>query len=121
MSEEWWGYQGEGTDYIVVFVTTSDKNEALNIAQTLVLEKLCACVNIIEPVVSVFFWKGKIERAPEVLMILKTLSNLFPELLRRIKELHSYDVPEVIAVPIIGGNPSYLNWIKEVTENLLME
>lgn len=118
---EFWALDEEGIKYLVVFVTTRDKEEALHIAEELVSEKLCACVNIIDSLTSVFTWKGKIERAGECLMIIKTQVELFPELVDRVKALHSYDVPEVIALPILAGNPSYLKWIDEVSGNLLIE
>ncbi len=115
------GYEEEGIGYLAVLVTTKDKAEALMIAEQVVSEKLCACANLIEPVTSVFLWKGNIEHAAECLMIIKTPSDLFRPLLDRIKQLHSYDVPEIIALPILAGNPSYLKWIDEVTGNLLMD
>jgi len=121
MGDTIWDFEEEGIRYLVILATTKDKEEALQIAETLVTEKLCACVNVIDSVTSVFTWKGNLERAFECLLIIKTAIDLFPEILARIKELHSYDVPEIIALPILGGNPSYLRWIDEVTGNFLIE
>ena len=112
---------GAEIQYLVVLVTTKDKEEALSIAEVLVSEKLCACVNIVDSVVSVFTWNGKIERSTEGLMIIKTQVEAFSDLLERVKELHSYDVPEIIALPIIAGNPSYLKWIEELVGDYHLE
>ncbi len=100
--------------HLVVFVTTASKEEAMKIAEEVVEKKLGACVNIIHPVISVFTWKGKIEKAEEGLLIIKTTIERFSQLLEKIKQLHSYDVPEIIALPVLAGNSSYLNWIDEV-------
>jgi len=121
MAEIWSGYEEENVRYLVVFVTCKDKDEAMSIAEVLVTEKLAACANVIEPAVSIYMWKGKIERSIEAFMIIKTQIDAFPELVTRIKELHSYDVPEIIALPIMGGNPAYLKWIDEVTSDYLLE
>jgi len=107
--------------HLVIMVTTPDKEQAITIARTLVSEKLCACVNIIDPITSIYTWKGKIEQDREVLMLIKTRDALFGKLTARIKELHSYDVPEIIALPILAGNPSYLKWIDEVCGNYLID
>ncbi len=121
MGETIWDFEEEGIRYLVILVTVKNKEEALEMAEALVSNKLCACVNVIDSVTSVFTWKGAVERANECLMIIKTAIDLFPEILNRIKELHSYDVPEIIALPILGGNPSYLKWIEEVTGGSLIE
>lgn len=106
---------GEEITYVVVFVTTSSEEEGSKIAGALVEEETAACVNMIKGVRSIFKWKGKIEEETEVLMIIKTRVERLPELIARVKALHSYDVPEIIALPIVDGNPSYLQWIEEVT------
>jgi periplasmic divalent cation tolerance protein len=107
--------------YLVVFVTTKDREEAMSIAEVLVSERLAACANVLEPVVSVYTWKGKLERSAEALMIIKTHADVFPLLVERVKELHSYDVPEIIGIPITGGNPAYLKWIDEATTDHLLD
>lgn len=101
------------TDYIVVLVTAKNRAEAEKISQTLLEEKLVACVNIIDSVVSFFRWQGKIDRAEECLIIMKTHKRLFAELVERVKVLHSYDVPEVLALPVFEGSSDYLGWIKD--------
>jgi len=103
------------TDYIVVFVTAPE-NEAAALSKTLVEERLVACVNIVPGLRSIYWWQGKIEDEPEVLCIMKTRSNLFESLRDRVRELHSYEVEEIIALPILAGNLPYLDWIKENTK-----
>ncbi len=100
---------------IVVLVTASSVDEAKNIATTLVTEKLCACVNILPGVTSICSWDGKICDEREVLMIIKTGRNLFGDLEKRVSALHSYDVPEIIALPIKAGSQPYLDWIDQNT------
>ncbi len=105
------------TDYVVVFITTPNVIEARKISKTLVEEKLAACCNIVERVNSIYFWQGNIEDDFESLIIIKTKKDVFPELVRRVKELHKYTVPEIIALPIIEGSDSYLNWIDETVKH----
>jgi periplasmic divalent cation tolerance protein len=101
---------------IVVYITAPNEEEAAKIARAVVEERLAACVNIVKGVRSIYSWQGKIEDDAEVLMIVKTQRHLFESLERRVKELHSYTVPEIIALPIIEGSEDYLNWLKELTE-----
>lgn len=103
---------------ILVFITAADEDEAEKIARTVVEDRLAGCVNIIRNIRSVYTWQGKTEDEQEVLMIAKTQRKLFPALSRKIKELHSYTVPEIIAIPIIEGSADYLNWLAEVTGGL---
>ena len=103
------------TDYIVVYVT-APAEEALQMARTLVEERLVACVNIVPGLRSIYWWQGKVEDEPEVLCIMKTSKNLFESLRDRVRELHSYEVEEIIALPILAGNLPYLDWIKESTQ-----
>ena len=105
------------TDYIVVYVTAPEE-EAVDLAKTLVEERLVACVNLVPGLRSIYWWQGKVEDEPEVLCIMKTRSNLFESLKDRVRELHSYEVEEIIALPILAGNLPYLNWIKENTKKL---
>ena len=100
----------------VVFVTTKDADEAKKIAQKLVEEKLIACANIIKGIESLFWWEGKVCQENEALMIIKTDKKLFKRVVSRVKSLHSYSVPEVIALPVIEGNKDYLKWITESTK-----
>jgi periplasmic divalent cation tolerance protein len=100
---------------LVVFVTTSNDQEAASIADALVSERLAACVNILGAIESVYRWEGKITRDREVLIIIKTTAERYPELELRIKELHSYSTPEVVALKIERGSADYLTWIWEST------
>jgi periplasmic divalent cation tolerance protein len=99
--------------YIVVFITAGSKEEAEKIASGLLVDKLAVCVNIIENVDSHFWWQGKLDRAKEALLIIKTRKSLFNKLEKKVKSLHSYEVPEIIALPIAAGNKPYLDWINE--------
>ncbi len=99
--------------YIVVFVTVKDLNEAEKIASQLLEDRLIACANISEDVKSIFSWKGQMERSNEVLLILKSLESCLPEIVKTVKRLHSYETPEIIALPILDGSADYLNWILE--------
>ena len=101
-------------DYIIVLATTANKAEAEKIAQTLLKKRLIACANIINPVASLFFWSGKIDKAEECLMVMKSRRDLFAELAECLKGLHSYEVPEVLAIPIVEGSAVYLAWMGEV-------
>jgi periplasmic divalent cation tolerance protein len=97
--------------YVIVIVTTSSKQEAEKIAQHLLDQRLIACANIIGPVSSLFHWSGKIERAEEYLMLLKSRKDLFEQLAETVKALHSYEVPEILVLPVVGGSEAYLGWL----------
>jgi len=97
--------------YIIVMVTTQTNEEALNIVRRLLDDRLIACANIVGPVSSLFWWENKIDEAKEFLVFMKSRKRLFQRLSSRIKEIHSYQVPEVIALPIIEGLPPYLEWL----------
>jgi periplasmic divalent cation tolerance protein len=98
-------------DRIVVLITAGSKEEAHKIAKLLLKEKRAACVNIVPGVDSLFRWKGKIDSARESILVVKTRASLFPEIIDLVKKAHSYEVPEIIAVPIIGGSEEYLQWL----------
>jgi periplasmic divalent cation tolerance protein len=100
-----------GGQYQVVLITCGSIAEARRIARSVVKKKLAACANIVPGVESIYRWKGNVDRAREVLMILKTSAARLPELEREVKRLHSYDVPEFIALPIAAGSKEYLRWI----------
>ena len=104
------------SNYIVVFVTTNSAKEAKKISRTLVEEKLAACCNIISPIQSIYQWQGKICEDKEILIMLKTKKNLFKQVDARVRELHSYEVPEVIAIPIVEGSDKYMSWLKNETK-----
>lgn len=97
----------------VVLVTAKDSAEAKRIGELLVKEKLAACANVIPGVNSTYWWKGKIESSNEVLLLLKTSREKLDDLINRVKELHSYETPEVLALPIEKGSPDYLKWLEE--------
>lgn len=99
----------------ISFATCKDASQAKKIARALVKEKLAACVNLVPGVTSVYTWKGKTEEAREVLLVIKSRRALSKRLVARIRALHSYEVPEVITIPIASGNPAYLRWVREST------
>ncbi len=99
------------TDAIVVLVTAANGEEATRLAEMLVGAQLAACVQIIREMESVFRWKGKVEREAEVLLIIKTLSEKFDELEREVRALHSYETPEIVALPLVNGSAAYLDWL----------
>lgn len=101
--------------HIVVLVTARDTQEAERIARHVVEKKVAACVNIVPGVRSIFRWEGKVDDAQEVLLILKSRQELFDMLAREVKSVHSYDVPEIIALPIVGGYEPYLKWVSDST------
>lgn len=101
--------------YLVVFITTSSYEEARKVADALVSQRKAACVNIVPKVNSLFRWKGKIEDAEESLLVVKTRAKLFPDVVNTVKGIHSYDVPEIIALRVVEGNPDYLKWVEEET------
>jgi periplasmic divalent cation tolerance protein len=102
--------------YVIVFVTTSGKKEASRISLSLLDRRLVACVNIIGNIDSYFWWQSKKERVKEYLLIAKTKRSLLKELIKTVKSLHSYEVPEIIAFPVMGGFKPYLDWIREVVK-----
>ena len=102
-------------DYIMVLTTCNSSETSSLIAETLISNKLAACVNIIKCVESVYQWQGKIEHDKEMLLIIKTRQSLFSRIEQTIQELHSYELPEIIAVPIKTGEKNYLNWIQSAT------
>jgi periplasmic divalent cation tolerance protein len=99
--------------YVVIFTTVGNKKEARRVAQAVLQKKLAACVNILDNLESVFWWQGKIDAAKEVLLMIKSKKRLLPKVIKLIKSRHSYEVPEIIALPIIAGNPDYLRWIDD--------
>lgn len=97
----------------VVLCTCSDEDEARRIARELVEARLAACVNILPTVESIYRWQGQVEEARETLLFIKTTAERIPELQQRIIHLHSYEMPEIIALPVSAGSDKYLAWIKE--------
>jgi periplasmic divalent cation tolerance protein len=104
------------SEFIVVLVTCGSEEEALKIANSLVEERVAACVNLVSPVRSIYRWEGKIWDEKEWILIVKTQKERFGELERAVKSLHSYSVPEIIGLPIVEGSSPYLEWLKEMTQ-----
>jgi periplasmic divalent cation tolerance protein len=101
--------------HLVVLCTAPDAPTASRLAETLVAERLAACANLLPAVQSVYRWEGKVERAAEVLLIIKTTAAHYPALEARLRELHPYEVPEIIALPITAGSAPYLRWLDDNT------
>ena len=103
-------------EFLVIFVTCGSEEEGLKIARTLVEERLAACVNLVSPIRSIYRWEGNLLEENEWLLVIKTHVARFDDVEKRVIGLHSYSVPEIIALPITNGYSSYLNWVKEVTD-----
>ncbi|MBV9762007.1 MAG: divalent-cation tolerance protein CutA [Acidobacteriaceae bacterium] len=101
------------TDALVVLSTFSNEKDALRIGSALVEARLAACVNVLPTVRSIYRWKGEIEHSDESLLLIKTTRQVFPALRDRLKEMHSYQTPEIVAVPIVDGLFVYLDWLTE--------
>lgn len=99
----------------MIYVTTSSREEALRIGRHIVAERLAACANVLPGISSVYRWQGEVQEEGEAALILKTRSDLVEPLTARVKDLHSYDCPCVVALPITSGNPDFLQWIAEET------
>ena len=100
------------SSYVIVIVTAANREEAMKIVRSLLEERLIACANIVGPVSSIFWWEGKMEEAIEFLVFMKSHEKRFERLSEKVREIHSYEVPEIIALPIIEGSPPYLDWLK---------
>jgi len=103
----------EKSDYVAIFITTGSADEARQVAKALLEQRKVACVNIVPKADSLFWWEGEVDSARENLLIAKTKASLLLEVIKLVKETHSYDIPEIIALPIIGGNQDYLDWIEK--------
>lgn len=101
-------------EYIIILVAASKIEEGKKIATALLKVKLAACINLLNHVQSMYWWKNKIETSKEVLMIIKAEKSKFKLIMKKIKESHSYSVPEIISLPIVQGNKEYLKWISEI-------
>ncbi len=104
---------GALSDALVVLVTGPDRDTMERLARTLVEERLAACVNLLGGLRSIYRWEGSVEEADEVLAIVKTTRGGLNALAERVRELHPYDVPEVLALPVEGGSEAYLDWVSE--------
>jgi len=101
------------TDKVVILTTTTSRDEGKRIARHLVDTRLAACVNISQPIESVYRWQGEITEEGEFLLIIKSTRELFSEIKAEISKIHSYQTPEIICLPIIDGSPNYLKWISD--------
>jgi periplasmic divalent cation tolerance protein len=102
-------------DYIEVHTTIDSKEGAQKIAEALVSKRLAACVQVSGPITSTYWWQGQIEQAEEWICTAKTRRELYSDLEQAIREAHTYDVPEVLAVDVVAGNPDYLTWVSSET------
>ncbi len=103
------------SEYVVLFITTADEEEARLISRVLLEQRKAACINVVPGISSLFWWQGNIDSAQESLLVVKTRAVLVDDVVQLVKQLHSNDVPEIIALPIISGNQDYLEWVdKEV-------
>jgi periplasmic divalent cation tolerance protein len=103
------------TDKIVVFTTCGSEEEARTLASALIEKRMAACVNITSPVTSVYRWKGVLEQTQEWMLIIKSRRERFEELRHVLETAHSYELPEVLALPVVEGSPNYLTWVEEET------
>jgi periplasmic divalent cation tolerance protein len=103
------------TDKLIVFTTCGAREDAEKIAKAVVMEKLAACVNVLPGVRSCYEWEGKMEWSEELLLMMKTTRDRYEELEARIRELHAYEVPEILAVPVAAGLEKYLEWVDSNT------
>ena len=108
----------DASNAIIVFMTASNGEEAARLADMLVGAHLAACVQIFPEIESVYRWEGKIERAPEILLLAKTTRSKFEEIEREVRALHSYDTPEIIAVDVVAGSAPYLEWLSAASTRL---
>jgi periplasmic divalent cation tolerance protein len=101
------------TDVVIIFCTCGTHDEALTIANSLIEARLAACVNVLPAVQSIYRWQGKIETAHEVLLIIKTTQEHFTAVQDHITQLHTYDTPEIVAIPVIDGSDEYVAWLRD--------
>ena len=101
------------TDKVVVYTTCGNITEAESIARNLIDNRLAACVNVVPGLLSYYRWQGKVENDTELLLMIKTAGSLVDEVRNALETLHSYDLPEMIVLPIIGGSPNYLEWLEQ--------
>jgi periplasmic divalent cation tolerance protein len=105
-------------DYIQVFTTTENREEAEKTAEVLVEKRIAGCVQIVGPITSTYRWKGKIETAKEWLCLIKSRRDLYGEVEKAIKEMHTYETPEIIGAPIVTGSRDYLEWLNNELQSL---
>ncbi len=103
------------TEVVAVLVTVPEAGKAADLARALVEERLAACGNVVPGIRSIYRWEGRVQDEGEALLVLKTARRRFPELLARVRALHPYEVPEILAIPVEEGNRAYLDWVDEST------
>lgn len=103
------------SEVLLVFCTCPDEETGIRIAETLVMERLAACVNRVPGLVSVYQWQNKVQQDAETLLLIKTTNARFDTLQARLRELHPYDLPEIVAMPVTKGLPEYLQWVSTCT------
>lgn len=102
-------------EYIQVLTTVDDEKKANEIARAILEKRVAACVQVLGPISSSYWWKGKIEQAKEWICLAKARADDYEELQSVIKAVHPYEVPEILAMPVVSGNPAYLNWVRDET------
>ncbi|OII73133.1 CutA1 divalent ion tolerance protein [Cryptosporidium ubiquitum] len=105
------------SNIILIYISVKNQDEATSIAKTLVNEELCACVSIIPSVRSIYKYKGQVHDENEAILLVKTTSQLFTTLKKKVMEIHSYEIPEIIATKITYGNEKYINWVNQTVRN----
>ena len=104
-------------EYRLVYITVSSADEARKVGKEIVSRRLAACVNILGPIQSMYWWKGNLQEDNEMVVIAKTTAALLPRLIERVKAVHSYEIPCIVALPLTEGNPDFLDWIAQETES----
>ena len=104
-------FEGGNMTVSLIYVTTGSKEDAVSIGKELVTSKLVACVNIIEKMHSIYFWKGELQNDQEAILIAKTKTALVPEVIEKVKSRHRYEIPCILSLPVTDGNPVFLDWI----------
>ena len=117
LQPEKWDVAASGREAVLVLITTATREEADRIARSLVEKRLAACVSIVPQVRSFFWWENKLSEEEEVLLMMKTRRSHLRQLIVKVKAIHSYSVPEIIALPIVEGSTSYLEWVDETTRS----
>ncbi|PKL66342.1 MAG: divalent-cation tolerance protein CutA [Methanobacteriales archaeon HGW-Methanobacteriales-1] len=102
--------------FALIYITTSSEDESTIIGEKLVSERLVGCANIISDIKSFYWWQGNLEKDQESILLVKSLVSKVDDIIKRVKELHSYENPAIVALPIINGSKDYLNWLKEEIE-----
>ena len=105
------------TDIILVYITAASMEDARTIAKALVAERLAACANLYDNMHSLYWWEGAVQEDAEVALIAKTTTDLADALIKKVKQLHPYDCPCIVTLPVTSGNPDFLNWIRSETKS----